>query len=96
MKPVHEEQQQLLGVLLVITSKLLVDLAYGDLEVSWTDALVQTAPQGLHDHTKLLGHLSFVAKNIVPSRGREQMHGCYTFYTYRPLYDRQYHSDLTC
>lgn len=79
MKPIHEEQQQLLGVLLVITSKLLIDLAYSDLEVTWTDALVQTSPQGLHDYTKLLSHLPFVAKNIVPGREREQRPRCYTF-----------------
>lgn len=72
VEPVHEKQQQLLGVLLVIASKLLVDLANRDLEVPWTDALVQTGPQGFHDHTKLLCHLPFMAQDVVPDRGREQ------------------------
>lgn len=72
VEPVHEEQQQLLGVLLIIASKLVVDLPYGDLEVPRTDALVQTGPQGLHDHTKLLRHLPFMAEDVVPGRGREQ------------------------
>lgn len=69
MEAVHEEQQQFLRVLLVIARKLLVDLAYGDLKVPWADALVQTGPQCLHDHTKLLCHLPFVAEDIAPSKG---------------------------
>ncbi len=72
MEPIHEEQKQLLGVLLVIARKLLINLAYGDLEVPRTDALVQTGPQGLHDHTKLLRHLPFMAKDVVPGRRREK------------------------
>lgn len=76
VEPIHEEQQQLLGVLLVIASKLLIDLSYGDLEVPWANALVQTSPQGFHDHTELLCHLPFVAKDVVPGRGREQRHRC--------------------
>lgn len=76
MEPIHEEQKQLLGVLLVIAIKLLIDLAYGDLEVPRTDALVQTGPQGLHDHTKLLRHLPFMAKDVVPGRGREKGQRC--------------------
>ncbi|KAF3832861.1 hypothetical protein F7725_026526 [Dissostichus mawsoni] len=65
VEPVHEEQQQLLGVLLVIASKLVIDLAYGDLKVPRADALVQTAPQRLHDHSKLLRHLALMAKDVV-------------------------------
>lgn len=76
MEPIHEEQQQLLGVLLVIAGKLVIDLAYGDLEVPRTDALVETGPQGLHDHTKLLCHIPFMPKDVVPSRGREQRQRC--------------------
>lgn len=72
MEAIHEKQQQLLGVLLVVASKLFVNLAYGDLEVPRTDVLVQTRPQGLHDHTKLLCHLPFMTKDVVPGRGREQ------------------------
>lgn len=68
MEPIHEEQQQLLGVLLIIASKLLVDLANGYLEVPRTDALVQTGPQGFHDNTKLLCHLPFMTKDVVPDR----------------------------
>lgn len=74
MEPIHEEQQQFLRVLLVITSKLLIDLPYGDFEVPRTDALVQTGPQGLHDHTKLFCHLPFMAKDVGPVRGREREH----------------------
>lgn len=72
VEPVHEEQQQLLGVLLVIARKLLVDLANGYLEIPWTDAFVQTSPKGLHDHTELLCNLSFMSKDVRPVRGREQ------------------------
>ena len=79
MQPVHEEQQQLLGVLLVVASKLLVDLADGDLEVSRADALVQTGPQRLHDHAKLLCHLPFMTKDVLPGRGRQQGKICSTF-----------------
>lgn len=76
MEPIHEEQQQLLRVLLVITSKLLINLPYGDFEVPWTDALVQTSPQGLHDHTKLFCHLSLMAKDVVPVRRKEWEQKC--------------------
>lgn len=76
MESIHKEQQQLLGVLLVIASKLLIDLADGDLEVPRADALVQTGPQGLHNHTKLLRHLPFMAKDVGPGRGREQRQRC--------------------
>lgn len=72
VEPVHEEQQQLLGVLLVIASKLVIDLAYGDLKVPRADALVQTAPQRLHDHSKLLRHLALMAKDVVPGRNTKQ------------------------
>lgn len=64
VEPIHKEQEQLLRVLLVVASKLLVDLAYGNLEIPWTDAFVQTSPKGLHDHTKLLGHFPFMAKDV--------------------------------
>lgn len=76
MKPVHEEQQQLLGVLLVIASELVVDLAYGDLKVPRADALVLTGPQSFHDHTKLLRHLPFMAKDVVPDRTRTETKRC--------------------
>lgn len=72
VEPIHEEQQQLLGVLLVVASKLLVDLAYGDLEVPRADALVQPGPQGFHDDAKLLRHLPFMAKDVVSDRGGEE------------------------
>lgn len=73
VEAIHEEQQQLLGVLLVIASKLLINLSYSDLEVPWANALVQTTPQSFHDHTKLLRHFPFMAKDVKPGRGREQM-----------------------
>lgn len=72
VEPIHKEQQQLLGILLVIASKLLVDLAYGDLEVPRADALVQTGPQGFHDDAKLLRHLPFMAKDVVSDGGGEE------------------------
>lgn len=78
VEPIHKEQQQLLGVLLVTTSKLVVDLAYGDLKVPRTDALVQASPQGLHDHPKLLRHLPFMAQDVVSGRGTEQRYRCQT------------------
>lgn len=70
MKTIHEEQQQLLGVLLVISGKLVIDLAYGDLEVTWTDEFVQASPQGFHNHTKLLCNLPFMAKNVGSAKRR--------------------------
>lgn len=64
MEPIHEKQQQLLRVLLVITGKLLVDLSDGDLEVPRADALVQASPQGLHYDPKLFCHLPFMAEDV--------------------------------
>lgn len=40
MEPIHEKEQKLLRVLLVITRKLLIDLSNRDLEVPRADALV--------------------------------------------------------
>lgn len=70
MQAVHQEQEQLLGVLLVIACKLIIDLSYGALEVPGTDALVQTGPQRFHYHSKLLCNLPFMAKNVGPGRQR--------------------------
>lgn len=67
VEAVHEEEQQLLRVLLVVAGKLLVDLADGDLEVPRADELVQSGPQRLHDHAKLLRHLPFVAQDVGPA-----------------------------
>lgn len=72
MQPIHKEQQQLLRVLLFITCKLVIDLPYGDFEVSWTDALVQTSPESLHDHTKLFRHLSFMTKDVGSVRKKKK------------------------
>lgn len=66
VEAVHEEEQQLLRVLLVVAGKLLVDLANSDLEVPRADELVQVGPQRLHDHAKLLGHLPLVAEDVGP------------------------------
>lgn len=70
MEPIHEKQQQLLGVLLVITGKLLVDLPDGDLEVPGADALVQAGPQGFHYHPELFCHLPFMAEDVGPGEGK--------------------------
>lgn len=73
MEAVHEKEQQLLGVLLVIASKLIIDLSDGDLKVSWTDTPVQPGPQRLHDHAKFLRHFPFMAENVAPAqRTREE------------------------
>lgn len=66
VEAVHEEEQQLLRVLLVVARKLLIDFANGDLEVPRADELVQAGPQRLHDHAKLLRHLPFVAEDVGP------------------------------
>lgn len=76
MEPIHEKEQQLLRVLLIITSKLLIDLSDGDLEVPRADALVQTSPQGFHYDPKLFCHLPFMAKDVGPSEERRGRQGC--------------------
>ena len=70
VEAVHKEQQQLLGVLLVIASELLINLSYSDLEVPWANALVQATPQSFHDHTKLLRHFPFMAEDVKPGKDR--------------------------
>ncbi len=89
VEPIHEKQQQLLGVLLIIARKLLINLAYGDLEVPWADALVQTSPQGFHDHTKLLCHLPFMAKDVLPDRWRTERR-CEILPLYLNLYGKSF------
>jgi hypothetical protein len=66
MQAIHEEQKQLLWILLAGACKLVINLTNGDFKVLWTDVSILSCPQCFHDYTKFFCHFTFMPQQIWP------------------------------
>jgi len=66
VQAVHEKEKQLLGVLLAVSCKLVINLPNCNFEVFWTDIFILSCPQSFHYYSKFFSHFTFMPQEIGP------------------------------